>query len=190
MPVGSFSLIKHFADQLQKHRPKTVLDLGIGYGLFGAIVREYLDDGVQPWKTKLMGVEGFEEYRTPQWGVYDDVIIGDIKHYVNGRLTGHNNYPLPTYDFILLSDVLEHFEKEEGRNLIYDIIDRLNCGGVLLIGTPGVFCEQGAVHGNEYERHKSLWAWNEFPVGFEVIKNGKGDEDGHYMILVKYVKPK
>lgn len=181
MPVGSFSLIYHLAEHLQKHRPKSVLDLGVGFGLAGAIVRQYLDDGVKPWRTELIGVEAFEAYGNPTWGLYNSLLNCSIQDFVSVRRE-HK------YDFIILSDVIEHFEKEEGLILIYDLMRMLNKGGVLWIATPGVWCEQDAVHGNEYERHRSLWKWNEFPSGFEVIKNGQGDEHGHYMILVKYVK--
>lgn len=213
MPIGSFSLIYHLADQLQKHRPKHVLDLGVGFGLSGAIVRQYLDHGVfelksNPefpdiapwikWGTRLIGIEGFEGYKNPAWELYDMVKVMDIVDYVDGTIgryvdkteEGAEHNDTFSTDFIILTDVLEHFTKEEGNILIPKLIKLLSPGGVLLIGTPGVFVEQGAVHGNEYERHKSLWKWNEFPPGFEVIKNGQGDEFGHYMILVKYVKPK
>lgn len=187
MPIGSYSLIYHLAEHLQLHRPKSVLDLGVGFGLAGAIVRQYLDDGVQPWKTVLVGVEAFKEYKNPSWDLYGAVLEMDIRSFLS-----NNDYPgldgYAKYDFIIFSDVLEHFEKEEGLKLIYDLMGLLNKGGVLWIATPGVWCEQDAVHGNEYERHRSLWKWNEFPSGFEVIKNGQGDEHGHYMILVKYVK--
>lgn len=186
MPVGSFSLTYHFANELQRHRPKSVLDLGIGFGLQGALVRQYLDDGVRPWKTKLIGVEAFREYENPVWDLYTGIYYMTIQEYLAGKSILQDSDL--NFDFIILSDVIEHLEKEEGRNIIYKLMDLLNKGGVLMIGTPGVWCEQGAVHGNEYEEHKSLWKWNEFPPGFEVIKDGKGDEFGHYMILVKYVK--
>ena len=197
MPVGSFSLTYHYCNELQRHRPKSVLDLGIGYGLQGGLVRQYLDNGVRPWKTQLMGVEGFEGYRNPQWGVYDHIYICDIKDFVNNTYELFVNripcgstflYADTRPEFIILSDVLEHFDRDEGSDLIKKLMAILPKGGVLMIGTPGVWCEQDAVHGNEYERHKSLWKWNEFPPGFEVLKNGQGDEFGHYMILVKYVK--
>lgn len=189
MAIGSFSLLYHYCDQLQKHRPKNILDLGIGFGMMGALVRQYLSEGVKkdktlfPWGISLTGIEGFEGYRNPAWDLYDNIIIEDIRNYVP-------SIPDKTFDFIIFSDVLEHMSREEGESVIHSLMRTLRPGGVLMIGTPGVFVEQGPVHGNEYERHKSLWKWNEFPPGFEVIKNGQGDEFGHYMILVKYVKPK
>lgn len=189
MPLGSYSLTYHFADQLCKHRPKSVLDLGIGFGLQGCLVRQYLDGGVMPWKTRLVGVEGFAEYQNPAWDLYDVVLIGSIQDYLKGTLPQQcPDAATDCYDFIILSDVLEHFEKRDGWDIIQELMTRLTKGGVLMIGTPGVWAEQGAVHGNEYEIHRSLWKWNEFPPGFEVIKNGEPDEFGHRMILVKYVK--
>lgn len=192
MPLGSYSLTYHFADQLCKHQPKSVLDLGIGFGLQGALVRQYLDGGVadkqtaRGWGTTLIGVEGFPHYHNPVYELYDGFFLCDIRTYLFKEID-HRHCPR-TFDFIIFSDVLEHFEKEEGREIVYKLMTLLNLGGVLLIGTPAVWAEQGAVHGNEYETHRSLWAWNEFPPGFEVIKNGEPDEFGHRMILVKYVR--
>lgn len=142
-----------------------------------------------PWKTQLIGVEGWPGYRNPAWDLYDVVQENDILDYVKGTLhkieSGDSNY---RPDFIILTDVLEHFDREVGEVLIKDLMKLLAPRGVLMIGTPGVWAEQDAVHGNHYEIHRSLWKWNEFPPGFEVIKNGEPDEFGHRMILVKYIK--
>lgn len=196
MPIGSYSLTYHIADELCKHMPKSVLDLGIGFGLQGALVRQYMDHGVQPWKTKLIGVEAFEKYHNPCWDLYDIVHVNNIEDYLTGS-TGQNtmrelNFPDEDYqykpDFIIMTDVIEHFSMPIGYGIIKQCQDLLAPKGVLLIGTPAVWAEQGPVNGNPYEEHKSLWKWNEFPPGFEVIKNGSPDANGHMMILVKYVK--
>jgi hypothetical protein len=49
----------------------------------GAAVRQWLDGGVQPWRTRLVGVEGFDAYRSPCWnvvrrrgGVVDRAVLG------------------------------------------------------------------------------------------------------------------
>lgn len=184
MPLGSYSLTYHFADQLCKHRPKTVLDVGVGFGLQGALVRQYLDGGVAPFNTQLLGIEAFGNYRNPVWDLYNQVLEEDLRTAIPGLLMAK-----PELDFIIFTDVLEHLERDEGMMYIQMMMELLAPGGVLVIGTPAVWAEQGAVHGNEFETHVSLWAWNEFPAGFEVIKNGEPDEFGHRMILVKYVKP-
>lgn len=62
MPIGCCSLIPTIATQFVVFRQGSVLDLGIGMGFYGAVVRQWLDGGVQPWRTRLVGVEGFAAY--------------------------------------------------------------------------------------------------------------------------------
>lgn len=181
MPIGSYSLTGLIAHELCKAMPKSVLDVGIGFGMQGALVRQWLDHGVQPYNVILEGIEGFTDYRSALWQLYDGIFEMSIQDFLT-RNNGH-------YDFIIFTDVIEHFEKEEGYNVIQKLIGLLNNGGTLLIGTPGVFVPQHDVHGNEYERHRSFWAATDFPYGFNIIKNGQHpDEYGHMMTLVKYTK--
>ena len=65
MPIGCCSLVPAIATQFVLRRPRSVLDLGVGMGFYGAVVRQWLDGGVQPWRTRLVGVEGFDAYRSP-----------------------------------------------------------------------------------------------------------------------------
>ena len=82
MPIGCTSLVPMIAHELMAHRPSSVLDLGIGMGFYGAVVRQWLDLGVRPWRTRIVGVEGFEAYRNPCWDVYDTVINSKIEDYL------------------------------------------------------------------------------------------------------------
>ncbi len=43
----------------------TVLDLGAGMGFYGAVVRQWCDSGVRPWRTRLVGVENLLIDRKP-----------------------------------------------------------------------------------------------------------------------------
>jgi len=183
MPIGSYALTFNIAHEIWKKKPKRVLDLGVGLGMTGVLVRSYTDDlGKAPWKTVLHGVEGFPDYRTGVWDIYDKVYIEGIKEWLD-------NTPDITYDMIIMSDVIEHFEKEEGFAIAKLLMTRLNPGGVVLIGTPGIFQEQDAAHGNEYERHRSAWKATEFPMGYTILQNGSPDSVGNMMILVKYIRP-
>lgn len=190
MPIGSYALTYNIAHEIWKRKPESVLDLGIGFGMQGALVRQYVDQGIQPFKTRLIGVEGFEEYRNPVWDIYDNVVINDIKEWVDVQ-TDYGLYYTPAvcFDMIIMTDVIEHFEKEEGFEIAKDLMKLLNPGGIVLIGTPGIFQEQGAAYGNEYERHRSAWSAFDFPAGYEIIQDGSPDRDGHQMILVKYTRP-
>ncbi len=175
MPIGSFAILPDVVSELVRKNPRRVLDVGIGFGIYGAAIREWLDSGYGR-KTFIEGVEAFSGYENPNWQHYDRVIIDDVmKVFFDGL-----------YDAILLLDVIEHFGKEEGEELIRRMKSILFIGGILLVGTPAIFCPQDAVYGNEYERHRSLWTKEDFE-GFEILRDGSPDKYGA-MLLTKYTK--
>lgn len=176
MPIGCYSLVGPIADLLWRRRPAAVLDLGAGMGFYGAVVRQWCDSGVQPWRTRLIGVEGFEGYRNPCWNLYDEIHVTPIEEFVAlGR---------STWDAIFLLDVLEHFEKEQGASLLTRLRSMLTNTGILLVGTPAVFTEQDAAYNNEMERHRSLWTATELAdAGLCVLSDGEPDQWGNRMAL-------
>ncbi|MEZ6091569.1 MAG: methyltransferase domain-containing protein [Pirellulaceae bacterium] len=171
MPIGAYNLIPSLAHQLISRQPRSVLDLGIGFGNHGAMVRQWLDLGVTPFKTTLVGVEAWTNYRSPLWSLYDIVYSMRIEEY----LTSTEDL----FDCILLCDVIEHFEKADGVGLLRAVANRVATGGCLIVGTPASFFEQGAVYGNELERHRSLWSEEDFQrLGFEVEIVGRASDFG------------
>src|SRR5215471_7345242 len=161
MPIGSYAVVPQLAHALCVRQPRSVLDLGIGFGGGGAIVREWLDNGVKPWKTFLAGVEIWGDYRSPAWDLYDVVMVKSIEEYVASTAD--------TFDCVMLNDVLEHFEKEDGLRLLPSLQRLVGTNGILLVSTPADFFEQGAVYGNAWERHRSVWSAQELAShGFEV----------------------
>ena len=58
------------------------------------------------------------------------------------------------YDLVLLIDVLEHFDKHQGQNLLHKIL-RKNDG--VLISTPKKPSSQKDAFNNIYETHRSKW---------------------------------
>jgi predicted TPR repeat methyltransferase len=176
MPIGCCQLVPTIAAHLQLARPRAVLDLGVGMGFYGAVVRQWLDLGVRPWRTKLVGVEGFAGYRNPCWDLYDEVAVAPIEEYLE-RTT-------ETWDLILLLDVLEHFPHAAGEQILAAARGRLSSGGRLFVGTPAVWMEQGAAYGNEFERHQSLWTAEELrATSFEVLESGEPDRFGNQMLF-------
>jgi predicted TPR repeat methyltransferase len=176
MPIGCCSLVPTFATHFALFQPRSVLDLGIGMGFYGAVVRQWLDGGVQPWRTRLVGVEGFAAYRSPCWDLYDEVIVSSIERFLE------TNADL--WDAILVLDVLEHFEHTQGEAILSVLRRKLSPGGRLFVGTPAVWMDQGAAHGNEFERHRSLWTADELrALGFELLDNGTTDRFGNQMLL-------
>ena len=153
-----------------------MLDLGIGMGFYGAVVRQWLDLGVRPWRTRLVGVEGFAGYRNPCWDLYDEVVVSPIEEFLIAAAE--------TWDAILLLDVLEHFPHAAGEQILAAARGRFSQGGRLYVGTPAVWMEQGAVYGNEFERQRSLWTAGDLcGAGFEMLEDGEPNRFGNQMLL-------
>jgi len=176
MPIGCCSLVPTIATHFALFQPRSVLDLGIGMGFYGAAARQWLDGGAQPWRTRLVGVEGFAAYRSPCWDLYDEVFVSSIERFLE------TNADL--WDAILLLDVLEHFEHAQGEAILRELRRRLSSRGRLFVGTPAVWMEQDAANGNELERHRSLWTADELrALGFELLDDGTIDRFGNQMLL-------
>lgn len=181
MPIGSFAILPDVVFELVKKQPKTVLDLGIGFGMYGAAVREWIDMGVKPFKTALYGVEYFKEYENPVWGLYNVLFIKSIQEF--------NTDSTLLFDAILMMDVIEHFRKEDGINQLNLIKEWLKPEGIFIVGTPAVFYPQQEVYGNPAEKHLSLWSEQDFiDLGFTIIHSGEIDKYTHSMIVAKYTK--
>lgn len=163
MPSSRYDLIPLVLDIVTNQKPKSILDVGIGVGKYGALFREYLDiwDVSKPYeerKVKLYGVEAFERYDNPIWQVYDKVFTQDVLT-ILPLLSD-----LGKFDLLFLGDVIEHFTKEEGKKILTEIEYNK-----LIVITPKNVSEQGSVYGNSFEIHKSNWTIDDFP-GFNYFE--------------------
>ena len=178
MPIGSWSAYQRVIQGTLATNPKSILDIGIGFGMNGCGVRNWLDLGVKPFKTKLVGIEAFPQYKNPAWGLYDKVIEGDVLEIID---------TLESFDLILMTDVIEHFSKEQGMMLLAKLKDK--CNKSVIVSTPSIWIEQGDAYGNKYETHKSLWTVADFRrLGFGIIWDGRPDQYGHMMLIADYLK--
>lgn len=157
-----------FADQIpmvmyliRRLGPKTVLDIGKGFGKYGFLVHEYC--GV-PWHerpdpAKTLGeqsrvavdaVEAQGDYLWPHIEqLYRETFIGDIGELYDG---------LHGYDLVLMADVIEHLPKEVGLRVARHFVQE---GSAVLITTPKDFFHQELFE-SEYEQHRSLWTPEDF----------------------------
>ena len=132
--------------------PKSVLDVGVGFGKYGVLCREYLDlwDGREEYSQflrRIDGIEAFADYITPlHQYVYDNIYTQDISLVVDNL-----DY---CYDLVLLIDVLEHLNKTDGELLLKKMLVK-NKG--LLISTPKKVGSQKSAFHNIYETHRSQW---------------------------------
>lgn len=162
MPIGSYMAIPTVATEMIRRKPATILDLGMGFGMLGAAVRQWVDLGVRPWRTFLTGVEVWSEYRNPVWDLYDLIYIRDIRE--------HLRVDPQQYDMVLLGDVIEHFELQDASEVLGAIERLIAPGGCALVITPAKEMVQGPAHGNPFEVHRSVWTSAKLQEhGFEIL---------------------
>jgi hypothetical protein len=136
--------------------PMSILDIGTGFGKYGVLCREYLElwDGRHNYSEflrRIDGVEVFGDYITPLHKfVYNNIYINDIMEVLDKI-----EY---RYDLVLLIDVLEHFDKHQGENLLHKILHK---NGGVLISTPKKPSSQEDAFNNVYETHRSKWTKND-----------------------------
>lgn len=137
--------------------PVSILDVGVGFGKYGFLFREYLDiagadaAGAVPtrgrWKVRIDGIEVYAPYVTElQREIYDTIHIGEA------------TMLLPRFgpwDVVFAGDVLEHFDPAEGRRFL-DLARARATLGVLIV-TPASHFPQGETFGNPREAHRSFW---------------------------------
>lgn len=147
--------------------PKSILDIGIGFGKYGVLCYERLNLWyTSNYKNKRIiidGIEAFPKYITPLHKfIYDTIYVNDV-------MTAMDNLT-KNYDLILLIDVLEHLSRHDGEKLIREC---LKIGKNLIVSTPKNIGSQGAEFNNEYERHRAQWDKEDFNNlgGYVVIYN-------------------
>jgi hypothetical protein len=98
--------------------PTAVLDAGNGCGLWGALLRQYLDASAgrirpEQWRTRIDAVELDSSRVLPHaHGLYTEVLTGDVCEVVPRRAAEVR------YDVILFDDVIEELHKDDGRALL------------------------------------------------------------------------
>lgn len=154
MPSSTPFQINEIMGLVMAVNPQSVLDVGCGFGKYGVLCREYLElwDGrneyaKEKWQRRIDGIEIHWPYVTRLHDyIYDHV-------YCNDAVDCLHRIP-DCYNLVLLIDVLEHFKRDVGEELI-DLCLRRHLN--ILIATPKQAKEQGAVFGNPHEQHLSQW---------------------------------
>jgi hypothetical protein len=157
MPTSHPYQINEIVGLIIYTNPKSILDIGTGFGKYGFLSREYLElydgrENCHDWKRQIDGIEAFQEYINPiHEKIYNHIFIGNAFDV------------LPTldtkYDLILLIDVLEHFDYKDGIRLL-EICQKI--GRNLIISTPLNIGHQICSFGNAFETHKFQWKKNHF----------------------------
>lgn len=185
MPSSASETIPYLIEFTRKNRPelKTVLDVGIGFGKDGFLLREYYDAKEwhkfqpQDWQLKITGVDIYDGYLSElQKIIYNDIVIGDIREVLPN---------LGNFDLAILSDVLEHFSKDDGYSLLNSLFEHVED---ILIATPLGFHEHPAEGNNPHEEHKSGWVLEDFN-GYEIVDSAVVDRiRKSEQVLVAYIR--
>lgn len=152
MPISWYESIPAILKKVEQLKPQSILDIGIGFGKYGVLLREVLELSDQryhkdTWKLQIDGVEAFSGYQNPlHEHIYDCVYYENISELIER---------LPSYDVILMIDVLEHFEKDTGLTLLRTLVKLSK--KALIISTPQYPSPQDEYLGNKFEEHKSRW---------------------------------
>ena len=163
MPSSHWYQLNEIMELILLTQPKSILDVGVGFGKYGFLSREYLElfDGREKfddWKRTIDGIEIFENYITSlNKMIYDKIYIGNALEI------------LPTldktYDLILLIDIIEHSNYGDGIRLLKMCEQH---GKNTIISTPKrFFRQQPEMFGNPFEVHKFSYKKKHF----KFIKN-------------------
>ena len=157
MPTSWYHVIPRIIGRVLVEHPDSLLDVGVGFGKYGLLLRETLEVADEryeksSWKVRIDGVEAFDGYRNPiHEYIYDHIEYKPIEEALPA---------LGRYDVILLIDVLEHFKKEVGHDILKKLLAHTN--KALIISTPVIPAKQEEYLGNLYEAHQSRWHITDF----------------------------
>ncbi len=138
MPTSEHWQIPWIVDLIIREQPSTVLDVGAGYGKYGALVREY----ASPSRVDAVDVQ------PPRFPVYDHVYCGDLR-----RLDTFLPAEPARYDLALFIETIEHLERAEAWHVLESIAMRARR---VLVSTPWGFRPQ-EIPGQPFETHRSGW---------------------------------
>ncbi len=158
MGTSNWQNISYNIELVRKLDPQSILDIGVGFGRWGILFREFLEiweygEYNGEWKRIIDGVEVYPRYiRDYHHYFYNNVHIGDALEFMKNTKN--------QYDLINCGDVIEHFTKDEGKELIELCLKKAK---YVLINIPiGKHWEQKGTKNNPHEEHKSVWYNRDF----------------------------
>src|ERR1043166_5420096 len=109
MPSSRPNIIPTVVHLLRQLKPRSILDVGVGFGKWGHLFREYtdiLESERDPtryeranWKVQIDGIEGFAAYITEMHRyIYNEIHIGNAVDLLP---------KLGCYDLIFMGDIIE-----------------------------------------------------------------------------------
>ncbi|HEY3951312.1 class I SAM-dependent methyltransferase [Phenylobacterium sp.] len=169
MPVSAPVFDQHIAALIQRMAPDSVLDIGPGAGKYGRIVGQLRAAGLAVGSLTAVEIDPsyIEQFRLAE--LYDFVQQGDACLLPDVS-------PDAFWDLVILGDVLEHFRKSRG----VDLIDYLYYRTKYIVLVVPIDYPQGAWQGHAAEAHISTWYPADFArykaSGFSSVAPSTGNE--------------
>lgn len=162
--------------------PMRVLDLGIGFGRWGMLVREFCEEWKgrshrENWRVQLEGIEIFpknvEEYHH---FFYSWVHVGDAAQIIQQMQE--------RWHLIICGDVLQLWPRAIAEQVLSRALDLAD---YVLVNSPiGEGWERTSLSGNSFEEHRSFWQLKDFlsqpPVRYNVYKEYNGRDYGAFLL--------
>lgn len=139
-------IVMHTVIAMHLRDCKTVLDIGCG------------DDSPLQYVSGNFKSEGLDIYEksikiSKKKKIHNSYKLGDVSNI-------QNLYKDNSFDALIAFDLIEHFKKKEGLELLKKF-EAIAAKKVIIL-TPNGFLPQGKLYGNEYQVHKSGWKQNDF----------------------------
>jgi len=155
MPTSNPQMLVNVGNEIILRKPKSFLDLGVGFGKYGLIAREYSDIWHRKnyldvdWEVIIDGVEIYNYYISKHHQyIYNNIYISDIVDFIS-------NYSGVPYDMTVCLDVIEHIPQNRGEQFLKDLKSKM---GYVIISTPlDPGNRKGGQFGNIHEAHISKW---------------------------------
>src|SRR6266704_4473654 len=158
MPSSRPNTIPTVIHLVRQLKPQSILDVGIGFGKWGHLFREYTDINEaerdprrydrKNWQIQIDGIEGHAAYLTEMHRyLYNQIHLGNACEIIQR---------LPCYDLIFMGDIIEHMEKKAGMQFLRDAVEKSS--KAVIVTTPKYETAQPDLCANELERHRSLWS--------------------------------
>lgn len=163
MPFSQSSQMSTIIGWVEALKPRSILDVGIGMGQYGLLLRNNLenvnlfqiegDRGWQRsknnWQIVIDGIEGLAGCLTPvhEWA-YSRIMIGEAMTLLNSMSTGQ-------YELVMAINILEHLDRADGLRFLAEL--QRVASRAALVCTPKTFCPQN-IPANPDENHLSVWS--------------------------------
>lgn len=170
MPSSQLNTIEPAMRLIMELNPRTILDLGVGFGKWGFLCREYLETGKHrvfkrsDWKVRIEGVEVFKPY-IDEFGPFQSGIYDRIYHRDLDNPDSHAWIAATHYNLYLAMDVLEHIRSWNS------LLESIPPKSAVIAVVPNGESIQGCMFGNPKEEHVVYLTAHDLIPYFDTIHN-------------------